>query len=50
MEDPSNLMEILQLNTIQQLEWLCEVDGEQAVCLEGSFSAQQLDFTPPRCP
>jgi hypothetical protein len=39
-----------QLNTIQQLEWLCEVNGEQAVCLEGSFSAQQLDFTPPVCP
>lgn len=38
-----------QLNTIQQLEWLCEVDGEQAVCLEGSFSAQRLDFTPPGC-
>ena len=38
-----------QLNTIQQLSWQCEVDGEQAVCLEGSFSAQQLDFTPPVC-
>ena len=39
-----------QLTTFQALNWDCEVDGEEAVCIEASFSAQRLDFTPPVCP
>ena len=39
-----------QLNAIRQLDWNCEVDGEEAVCIEAGFSATRLDFTPPVCP
>ena len=38
-----------RLNSIQQLNWECEVDGEQAVCIGASFEANRLDFTPPVC-
>lgn len=39
-----------QLNTFQPLTWECQVDGEQAVCLEASFDARRLSFTPSVCP
>ena len=39
-----------QLNSIQELTWECEVDGEQSVCIEASFEASRLSFTPPQCP
>ena len=39
-----------QLNMFQELKWECEVDGEEAVCLEASFEASKLNFTPPVCP
>lgn len=39
-----------QLNMFQELTWECEVDGEEAVCLEASFEASKLSFTPPACP
>ena len=39
-----------QLNMFQELTWECEVDGEQAVCLEASFAASKLSFTPSACP
>lgn len=38
-----------QLNTIRQLDWNCEVEGEQAVCIEAGFDATRLDFSPPSC-
>ncbi|MAD60207.1 MAG: hypothetical protein CMH49_01665 [Myxococcales bacterium] len=39
-----------QLNSIQELTWECEVDGEQSACIEAHFEASRLDFTPPQCP
>ena len=39
-----------QLNMFQELTWECEVDGEEAVCLEASFAASKLSFTPSVCP
>ena len=39
-----------QLNSIQELTWECEVDGEQSACIEANFEASRLDFTPPQCP
>ena len=38
------------LNLFKPLEWNCEIDGEQAVCIEATFSATRLNFTPPVCP
>lgn len=38
-----------QLTTIRPLDWNCEVDGEQAVCIEAEFSAERLNFTPATC-
>ena len=39
-----------QLNSIQELTWECEVDGEQSACIEANFEAKRLNFTPPQCP
>ena len=38
-----------QLNSISPLTWECDVDGEQAVCIEASFAATRLSFTPSPC-
>lgn len=39
-----------QLNSIQPLTWECNIEGEQAVCIEASFAATRLSFTPSNCP
>ena len=38
-----------QLSALGDLDFGCEVNGAPAVCLESSFKADRLNFTPPLC-
>jgi hypothetical protein len=39
-----------QLSFFGELSYGCEADGEEATCLEASFSAQRLEMSPEVCP
>ncbi|MBM4291383.1 MAG: hypothetical protein FJ138_08065 [Deltaproteobacteria bacterium] len=39
-----------QLSLFGPLNYGCDADGEEAVCLEATWEAERLDFTPSACP